>query len=163
MKPSIYPVVADYPGRLFIMPKPSGDRLQDDLEHYNSMGANTVISMLAASEIDELSLHSEGDICAENQMGFINFPIPDLGLPERESFKDLIRAVSERLADGEAVAVHCWAGIGRSGMLVCSVLAGFVGSAQEAIEIVSQARGVKVPDTPEQRAFIISVAQELMR
>lgn len=162
MKPSIYPIVSGQPGSLFIMPKPSGEWLDEDVAHYRSVGANTIISMLEPAEIDELSLQNEGVVCADNQLDFINFPIQDRGLPNRDSFKILIGTVTLRLRNNEGVAVHCRAGIGRSGMLVCCALAEFVGSAVDAIEIVSRARGVEVPDTQEQRAFIVSIVQELM-
>ncbi|MEP5760479.1 MAG: dual specificity protein phosphatase family protein [Litoreibacter sp.] len=161
MKPSIYPIVSDYPGQLFIMPKPSGEWLQEDLEYYRFMGADTIISMLEAEEISELSLQKEDVVCADNKLDFINFPIMDRGLPDRDSFKVLVRTVTKRLRKNEGVAIHCRAGIGRSGMLVCCALAELIGSAENAIEFVTQARGVEVPDTQEQREFIFSIVKDL--
>ena len=161
MKPSIYPVVSDYPGQLFIMPKPSGEWLHDDLKYYRSVGVDTVISMLESDEILELSLQKEGMLCADNMLDFINFPIQDRGLPKFDDFKNLVLNITERLKDNEGVAIHCRAGIGRSGMLVCSVLAALIGSAENAIEIVSKARGVRVPDTQEQREFILAITGAL--
>ncbi|SDR45510.1 dual specificity protein phosphatase family protein [Pseudovibrio sp. Tun.PSC04-5.I4] len=161
MKPSIYPISADYPGQLFLMPKPSGEWLDEDMQYYRSIGVDLVMSMLEHTEAIELSLQNESRICSENRMDFLNFPIPDRGLPERQGFKEIVTHVSKRLKQHEGVAIHCRAGIGRSGLLACCVMAGFVGSAQAAIEIVSGARGVQVPDTSEQRAFIESVVSEL--
>lgn len=161
MKPSIYPIASEQPGSLFIMPKPSGEWLDDDVAHYRSMGANTIISMLEAAEVEELSLQNERIACENNQLNFINFPIQDRGLPDRESFKKLIGIVTDRLRKNEGVAVHCRAGIGRSGMLVCCALAKFLGSAEDAMDVVSRSRGVEVPDTEEQRDFIVSIVQEI--
>lgn len=161
MKPSIYPIIADYPGRLFIMPKPSGEWLQEDIAHYRSMGVDTVISMLEIDEINELSLQKEDAHCADNNLNFINYPIPDRGLPEHDRFKAFVLSVTERLRRHEAVAVHCRAGIGRSGVLVCCSLAHFIGSVETAIELVSQARGVQVPDTQKQRDFISAIVEAL--
>ena len=161
MKPSIYQITAEYPGLLWIMPKPSGEWLWDDVQHYRSMGADLVISMLDRAEVAEFNLQNEGSMCSDNNMDFLNFPVPDRGLPDRGPFRELIGVVRARLEQSEGVAVHCRVGIGRSGMLVCSVLAGYVGSAHNAVEIVSKARGTKVPDTAEQRAFIESMVLEL--
>ena len=161
MKPSIYPILSDQPGSLFIMPKPSGEWLEEDIAYFHSKGASTIISMLQPVEIDELSLQNEDVFCAENRLDFINFPIQDRGLPDREKFKELIGAVTKRLRNNEGVAIHCRAGIGRSGMLACGALAEFIGSAKEAIEVFSRARGVEVPDTEEQRQFIIEIVKEL--
>lgn len=131
------------------------------MNYYRSMDVDLVISMLEHEEAVELSLQNEGSVCSDNNMDFLNYPVPDRGLPERERFKELIGVVRIRLVQNEGIAVHCRAGVGRSRMLVCSVLAGFIGSAQKAIEIVSGARGVEVPDTPEQRVFIDSIVSEL--
>ncbi len=159
MKPSIYPVSGEYPGRLFIMPKPSGDWLREDIQHYRSHGIDVIISMLEQSEIRELSLEEEGDICRANQIKFLNFPVQDRGIPEKKNFEGYLGAVLKQLRNQKRVAIHCRAGIGRSAMLVCCALSSFVGSAQTAVQLVSQARGVEVPDTPEQRAFIETICR----
>ncbi len=134
MKPSIYPITVDHPGLLFIMPKPSGEWLHENMQHYRLLGVNMIISMLEPTEISELSLQNESNICADNHVEFLNFPILDRGLPDQNEFKEL----------------------------VCCVLAMHAGSASNAIEFVSQARGVKVPDTQEQLRFIENVVLELM-
>jgi hypothetical protein len=46
-------------------------------------------------------------------------------------------------------------------MVVCGALAGFGHPAVEAVARVSAARGVAVPDTPEQRAFLERMAPRL--
>ncbi|MEP3348032.1 MAG: hypothetical protein ABJN34_03470 [Litoreibacter sp.] len=163
MTPSIFPIAAHYPGQLFIMPMPSATNLEACIEHYRAQGVNTVISMLSVGEVEELDLQAEAGICADKRLGFTNFPIEDFGLPEAEGFKALVRDISQRLRNGEGVAVHCRAGIGRSGMLTCCTLAGFLGSAEIAIDTVSRARGAEVPDTKEQRDFIAKISQEMRK
>ena len=143
------------------MPKPSGEWIQEDIQHYKTMGADLIISMLEPAEAAELSLQNEHGVCIDNQLDFLNFPIPDRGLPDRESFKELVSTVRERLLINEGVAVHCRSGIGRSGMLVCCALAGVISSASRAIELVSEARGVEVPDTRDQRTFIEGIIREI--
>ena len=162
MKPSIYPITWEHPGQLFIMPKPSGEWLKEDVDHYSTMGVGTVVSMLEQSEINELLLQKEGSVCTDKGLNYMNFPVADRGLPDRDAFKELVHIVINCLINNEGVAVHCRAGIGRSGILVCCALAYFMGSAESAIEVVTQARGVKVPDTDEQHAFIVSVVEDFV-
>ncbi|MEP7351010.1 MAG: protein-tyrosine phosphatase family protein [Sphingorhabdus sp.] len=161
MKPSIYLVASNLPGRLFIMPKPSGEWLREDISHYGSLGIQVIISMLEPAEASELSLENEQAVCTEHQIDFIQFSVPDRGLPSKASFNTLVRNIAERLRNAETVAIHCRAGIGRSGMAVCCTLSEFGYSAAQAIALTSEARGVEVPDTPEQHEFVEQFMREM--
>ena len=161
MRPSIYLVAADLPGTLYIMPKPSGEWLKEDVEHYASIGIDVIISMLEGDEVSELGLEKQHEICKEQQIAFTQFPIADRGLPGTASFTSLILEIIDNLKKGKNIAIHCRAGIGRSGITVCSALLGFGYSPNEAIKLTSEARGVEVPDTEQQREFIDQVANVL--
>lgn len=161
MKPSVYPIDLDAPGRLFLMPKPSGDWLRDDLAHLATLGISVVVSFLEPDEARELGLGDERQVCRDLGLTFLAAPIPDRGLSEADDFVSLALDLAARLRAGEGVAAHCRAGIGRSGMAVCCVLAAFGLSAEEALARVSRARGVAVPDTAEQAAFIGRIAPRL--
>ena len=161
MKPSMYLVPTEAPGRLFLLPKPSGEWLREDVAHIRDMGVDTLVSLLEPAEEAELSLEDEGAVCAEAGIDFLRSPIPDRGLPSEAAFTALAHEIIRRLQAGQGVGVHCRAGIGRSGMVVCGALAGFGHPAAEAVARVSAARGVAVPDTPEQRAFLERMAPRL--
>ncbi len=154
MKPSIYKVDAPFLGSLFIMPKPSGEWLYDDLMHYDSLGVRHIVSLLCDDEIRELSLEKEEELCRDIDLSFTNFSIADRGLPEIESFTVLVGSIAGELTKGKSVAVHCRAGIGRAGILTCCLLKKIGVKNDRAIELVSQARGVEVPDTDNQKEFI---------
>src|SRR4030095_5261102 len=49
-------------------------------------------------------------------------PIPDGGVPTPEQFQEYVRFVDEQLRAGNPTAVHCAAGLGRTG----TVLAGYL-------------------------------------
>lgn len=136
------------------MPKPSGEWLQDDMHHYRSIGIDTIVSMLERDEVHELGLQDEQIICKQNQIDFIQLAVPDRSLPAYEAFLIMMDLVVAKLKRGETVAVHCRPGIGRSGIVVCCALLYFGNTPEAAVEIVSKARGVLVPDTKEQRDFI---------
>ncbi len=133
------------------------------MAHYRSRGVDVVVSMLEPGKAGELGPDAEEARCRDAGMMFMCFPIRDRGLPDQAGFGALIATVTDRLEAGQGVAVHCRAGIGRSGMLVCCVLAPFVGSAARAVDLVTRCRGVPVPDTAEQRAFIESIVRERER
>jgi len=147
-------------GQLFIMPRPRAEVLQQDVQHYQSLGVDALLSLLEEAEAAELGLSAEAQTCGVAGLEFLTFPIADYSVPQRGAFLTLVNDVAARLRAGQAVAVHCRAGIGRSGMVVCSVL-GALG-VKDAIAEVSRARGIAVPDTAEQRTFIQDILAEFV-
>ncbi len=156
MRPSIYKINSPTVGSLFQMPKPSGEWLQDDLKFYQTSGMDHIISLLETEEEIELGLLSERETCNQIGLQFTSFPIPDRQIPGLESFKPVVTRLAAELSEGQSLGIHCRAGIGRSGLLICCILKSVGLKTQDAIELVSQARGLKIPDTQVQIDFIES-------
>lgn len=136
------------------MPKPSAERLDADVQHYRTIGINVIVSLLAKTEATELGLQAEAITCANHHLQFLQLGIPDFGLPALAPFTTLVRQIATKLTNGESVAVHCRAGIGRSGMLACCTLIELGLSPADAIEQVTTSRGQEVPDNDQQTDFI---------
>jgi len=91
-------------------------------------------------------------------MEFISFPIPDRGLPT--SLRDatvLAKSVALQVRDGRAVAIHCRAGIGRSSLVAAGVLICSGVTAEDALRLITAARGIDVPDTEAQREWVMAL------
>ena len=142
--------------KLAIAPRPrGGDWLESEIGQLKREGIDTLISLLTPEESRELGLDEEATACAAAAIRFHNFPIPDRGLPESTSdFLSFARSVHSEATSGRAVAAHCRACIGRSSVLLATLmrLDGF--SAEDAFERISRARGMRVPDTEEQAAWV---------
>ncbi len=122
MKPSSYLVETAHAGRLYVMPKPSGEWLEDDITELSRMGITHLVSLLETDEAGELGLGQEQMHCANVGVGFINFPIVDRGLPvNTAAFVNLATSLAPEIGQGGLVAIHCRAGIGRTGMLASCV------------------------------------------
>lgn len=128
--------------------------LLHDLEAVRQAGIDTVISLLEPQEATLLDLGAQGEICAQSGLTFLNHPIRDMHLPELEGFAAFASQIASKLRNGEHVAIHCRASIGRSGMLACTVLGHFGYDPDAAIAHVSAQRGERIPDTQAQAAFI---------
>ena len=143
------------------MPKPPGTDVDRDIGYFRERGVGTIVSLLEPPEAAALSLGNEGDVCRANGLRFVQFGIPDFGVPDTGSLLALVERVTGMLENGDSVGVHCRAGIGRSGLLACAVLVGLGQSAEAAIRLTSQARGVQVPETPEQTEMVKTIARLL--
>ena len=62
--------------------------------------------------------------------------------------------LDEMLRQGRNVAIHCRQGIGRSGMIAAALLVKKGTAVDSALKLISQIRGLPVPETPEQRDWV---------
>jgi len=138
--------------RLGILARPRGNEwLADEIAYLKKQGVVLLVSLLENTEVRELGLADEGSACERIGLGFIQFPIPDRGLPESEvKIVGLIKAISEKIDSEGSVAIHCRMGIGRSSIVAGAVLLQKGFTADKALRQIADARGVKVPDTDEQ-------------
>jgi len=121
------------------------------------LGIQQVVSLLEPSEARNLGLDSERAQVKAHGMGFISFPIPDMGLPPSvEDFAQLSKKLFVQVNAGVNTLIHCQAGIGRSGLLVAGVLLHCDMDPQQAFAYASRMRGVRVPETPAQEQWLIA-------
>ena len=160
MKPTLFVIERDGPGRLATMACPrGGDWLDDEVEALHTEGVDVLVSVLTNSELAELQLSAEPELARQAGLTYISFPIPDRGAPEGAAATDLAGQLEERLTGGEFIVVHCRAGIGRSSLIAAAVLVREGLSPAEAWELISAARGLSVPDTEAQRAWLPAFAR----
>ena len=138
------------------MPRPrAGDWLEDEVASWRRQGLDVVVSMLQQDEVVELGLGDEPRLCAEAGLRFASFPVADRGVPESKSdVSELVSELVEELRAGRGVGIHCRMGIGRSASLAVCVLAAAGTPIESAWAAVQRSRGLSVPDTPEQRAWV---------
>ena len=128
--------------------------LQEPGERANGVNFKPYIPLL--NEIaQELNLDVE----------YANFPIPDMGVPDKGVLDSAITAIDQALHDGKGVYVHCWGGHGRTGTVVGCWLTSQGVSGDEAFKQISQLRshepylaGRPSPQTPMQRNIVLNWA-----
>ena len=143
-------------GRLAICARPrGGEWLESELLAWKALGIDTVVSLLEPSEESELDLSAEHDLAQLCPLDFISYPIPDRDIPASNSVA-LLETLKIRLQAGKSIAIHCRQGVGRAGMIAATLLILFGIDPDNAVELVSAARGVTVPETKPQREWIVS-------
>jgi protein-tyrosine phosphatase len=159
-----YWVTGPWPGRLALLARPrGGDWLDDEVKAWAQSGLDVILSLLSQDEAVELGLVREADVCRNYSLEFAAFPIPDRGVPvSRDATLVLVRRLEARVADGKAVGMHCRQGIGRSPLAAACLLVASGLTPVEAFERVARARGLSVPETTEQRAWVEVFARQLV-
>jgi protein-tyrosine phosphatase len=148
--------------RLGIMARPRGDDwLEEEIENLKKRNVDNLVSLLAKDEVFELGLQKEEVICKSHNITFINFPIPDRGVPKTDDKVDnILNHLINKIKEGNSVVIHCRMGIGRSSIIAASILLKTGFNADDAINLISQVRGLKVPDTEQQLAWLKLRAQK---
>lgn len=156
MNPDLFWIPGPWPGRLAVAARPrGGDWLEDEASGWRRAGLDVVVSLLEKEEAAQLDLDRESDAAASKGIHFISFPIPDRGVPASiPASLGLLKNIADSLEQGKNVAVHCRQGIGRSGLIATGVLVATGMGVSRAIEVVSSARGLAIPETPNQLQWI---------
>lgn len=165
MKTDVYWISGPWPGRLGIVPRPrGGDWLADEVHSWRDSGLDVVTSLLTPEEVLELGLQEEAARSRAEGLELHAFPIPDRGVPaSRAEMARLVKDLETALKSGKNVAVHCRQGIGRSALLVASLLASAGEDPDEAFRRIERARGTSVPDTDEQRDWVVRATVDRQR
>ena len=152
--------------RLAVAARPAGEpELAEDLRQLRSGGVDILASALQPDEAAGLGLAEEARLAGDAGLEFVSIPVPDAGTPEPAAVGDALDWLARAVQDGNSVAIHCRAGVGRSPMLVAAILALGGLEPDAAWQLVAAARGYPVPDNEEQRrwvtAFLATRAESL--
>lgn len=162
MRVKSYPIKGPWPGELAIIPRPrGGDWLDDEVRVLKDGGFEIVVSLLTREENEELGLIREASLVRNHGLQFLNYSIPDLGVPSsRDTAREFLEALYQDLMAGRNIAVHCRGSIGRSGLVASGLLVLSGIDPIEAFRQVTTARGFSAPETAEQRDWVIMLTLE---
>lgn len=145
------------PVRLAILLCPrGGEDLRADLLHYKRSGVETLVSLLEKKSAARLGLSAEASVARDVGMKFLSFPLPDHEIPPKlPPFRAFVGDLALRARSGEPIGIHCLGSIGRSSVVAACTLIHLGWSPRVALTAVEEARGVNVPDTEEQKHWIL--------
>ena len=148
-----------YPGKIFRSPMPFGpyDHLSKIWPAYQQQAVTAVVVLV---EPQEFLVRAGRDLPAfyrSANIDVIHIPIQDFQVPnDLTAFKEAIDLVDNRAKNGKNIAVHCMAGIGRTGIFMACLAKHTLNlDGQEAIDWVRKF----IPDALEnlrQEEFVIA-------
>jgi len=144
-------------GTLLILPCPGRRRpFRQDVASLRLLRVSCLLGLAEPHELAEAN--RLGEELAEAGIEWLQMPVPDFGTPPSETAWQAAAArIHPRLDRNETVAVHCWGGLGRSGMVAARLLRERGRTPAAALARVRRARPGAV-ETAEQEAWIAAGA-----
>ena len=137
-----------------------GAELAEDLRAWKDANIEVVVSALTLHEARMRDVVAEEEWCKHLGLHFVHFPIGDRETPVTiDEVDEVVREISAHLDASRSVVIHCRAGIGRASLLAACTLVRAGIDADEAYARISLARGLMVPDSDAQRAWVRQFAE----
>jgi hypothetical protein len=153
--PELFRIPTPHPGRLAVVERPrGGDWLADDMACLRAAGVDTLVSALVDDEMRGAWLEAEAEAATAAGLAFVRLPISNLGTPLDDGTRCTLEALAGEVRDGRYVAAHCFASVGRSPLIVASIMVLLGADPEFAWQELEIARGRQVPDTLEQRSWV---------
>lgn len=134
------------PGALAAMPRPR-------VAHGPFLAAQRVEFVISLTE-------ERPHWLVEQAIPGLHLPVADFQPPTLEQQHTFVQAVADQVAAGQRVAVHCTAGLGRSGTLVATWFVAQGASAQDAIGLIRRLRPGSIETAAQEaqvRAFEVDL------
>jgi predicted protein tyrosine phosphatase len=132
------------------------DRLADDMASLAAHGVRMLVGLVEDEELGPVAYEDISDAAARAGIRAWRFPISDFRAPTAAQEPDWqeIRAQATRLLEeGQSVAFHCLAGIGRSGMMAARLLTDLGLAPDEALSLIRRSRPEAL-ETDAQLAYL---------
>ena len=121
--------------------------IQSDLEELRSSGVGCIFSVKPMER-------RFGDLCTKAGLRWLYYPIDNFDTPrDAAAFDRVMGRALDTIRSGVAVCVHCYAGIGRTGLVLACLAGKLLGAPPaEAVRLVRSGR--EAFDTEEQVRFV---------
>lgn len=141
----------------------SQEALTEDLSRLAGLGATGLLSLVEAKELPG---GIDGFAAAVRTVGleWTHLAIPDYGVPDKDFIAGWRKLdLARRLREGENWAIHCRAGLGRTGTVAALLLVENGAEAADAIAQIRREHDAAAVETEAQEAFLIARQQGATR
>jgi protein-tyrosine phosphatase len=140
------------PGRLIAGRHPcawGSENASAEVRELATAGVTLFLDLTQSGELEPYASH------VEPPARYVNRPIRDFSIPGRDALVATLDEIDAEIEAGGLVYVHCWAGCGRTGVVVGTWLVRHGVAPNEALRRIADARGLGCPQTLEQRVYVL--------
>lgn len=146
------------PGRIFRSPMPFGKYDPEGLVYpaYREKDVSVIVLLAEDHECKEKARRDLRALYSQDGFTVLHLPILDFGIPNPIALHAALDATTREAQSGRHIAIHCSAGIGRTGLFTACLARKLLNlSGEQAIEWVRKHIAGAV-ETPEQRRFVVN-------
>lgn len=162
------------PGKLLAGEIPSSSKIsvrKQKVQNLVEMGFDTIINLMEPDEttfsgellLDYTPYLYDYAKSREKKVTVNHFSIKDLSITTPDRMKQIIAHIFNEIEAGKKVYVHCWGGVGRTGMVIgCFLLEQKMAATENVIETIAYLKRTtsiadrRSPETDEQAEFILN-------
>lgn len=150
-----------WPNKLLAIARPSDEFFPDNVKYFKSAGIRSIVNLQEPGEHEHCGqllqnsgfTYSPERLMAE-KISFYSYPTKDYGIYSVDQMFDICKVISFAISEG-ACAVHCHAGLGRTGVVCAAWLIFEMGFTD--VEAFTQVRATR-PGSIQSRPQIASVS-----
>lgn len=143
------------PGKLYVSPMPFGpyDKFGVLFTTYKRKRIRRAVVLVTDEEIQKKAKRDILKVYASAKIAVTRLPIHDLTKPDYDEVTKAVELVRQKLREGERIAVHCNAGVGRTGVIAACITAATLNlNGEDAIQQIEQYTQLQLVD--EQVRFV---------
>lgn len=145
-----------FPGLADAAPANTRAAIQLGLGRIAAAGATMLVTLVEPETLTRLDAPDYGDLVRAAGLVWRHFPIRDFSVPDdhvRARWRDANADLHQRLDAGETIAIHCRAGLGRTGVAAAMILIERGLAPDQAIRLVRRSRPGAI-ETAEQQDWV---------
>tara|TARA_R110002167_G_scaffold137097_3_gene323951 strand:- start:10145 stop:10654 length:510 start_codon:yes stop_codon:yes gene_type:complete len=137
--------IPNRPGRLIFTPCPGtkGSSLENALGILKQAGADVVLTLMPYAELAQNAVIDLPVLCDAQGLRWLHLPVADDQVPQADFdavWPTAMAQMSDWLAAGKTIAIHCKGGSGRTGLIAVRILIELGIGRNEAIKLVQALR-----------------------